>query len=83
MEKAVIVSSVQPLKAIIQDNQTGLIYNKGDNDDLAKTLIKLIEDENLREKIKKNGRQIIRDTKNWNQSIKKLIEFINYPKHTQ
>ena len=77
MEKAVIVSSVQALKEIIQDNETGLIYKKGDNQDFAKKLIQLIEDKNLREKFKKNGRQRI-EKNNWYQSLTLLVKFINY-----
>ncbi len=53
MEKAVIVSDIPAFKSFIIDNYNGLIFKSENVEDLANKILYLIENENLRKKIKK------------------------------
>lgn len=65
MEKAVLVSSVRPLKEIIDHKVTGLIHEKDDVGDLANKLAELIWDNNLRQKCGRAAREWVLGTRQW------------------
>ena len=44
MGKAVVVSSVAALTEIVADGTTGLVFEKGSADDLARVLERLLDD---------------------------------------
>ena len=66
MEKAVLVSSVGALNEMVNDKVTGLVFEKGNVDDLADKLDILIKDEKLRQKLGSNGRRFVLEERNWN-----------------
>jgi glycosyltransferase involved in cell wall biosynthesis len=65
MEKAVLSSNVQALEEIIQDNITGLLFEKGNVHDLSEKLIQLIENSNLRSQLGKEGRNWVCKQRDW------------------
>ncbi|GAQ94584.1 glycosyltransferase [Thermodesulfovibrio aggregans] len=70
MEKAVIVSDIPAFKSFIIDNYNGLIFKSENVEDLANKILYLIENENLRKKLRKNARKTILDR----FSLEKMIE---------
>ena len=56
MRKAVVVSSVRALREMVQHDETGVVYDKGDVDSLATALERLLENPELREKLGCAGR---------------------------
>lgn len=72
MGKPQIVSDVKPLKRIINETKSGLVFKAEDPISLAKTIIKLAEDEELRKKLGKNGRKAAIKEYNWNVEGEKL-----------
>jgi len=78
MEKAVIVSSVAPLREIIEHKKNGLIFEKENIEDLSNKIISLIEDNDLKKNIERNGRKLIINIFNWDQSLKLLIKLISF-----
>lgn len=65
MEKAVVVSSVQALAEMIDDGVTGLVFRKGDIDDLADQLERLIADPALRASLGQAGRAWVERERTW------------------
>ncbi|WP_394062396.1 glycosyltransferase family 4 protein [Alcaligenes sp. WGS1538] len=77
MEKAVVVSSVRAMAEMIEDNKTGLIFEKGNIKDLSDKLEILIKDKSLREKLGKNGREWVRSERTWVKTSGKAKEIID------
>lgn len=67
MEKAVVVSSVRALVEMIQDGKTGLVFEKGNVQSLATTLMRLIESPELRAQLGRNGREWVERERTWAQ----------------
>ncbi len=65
MEKAVIVSSVNALTEMVQDDETGLVFEKGNTISLAKVLHKLIRDPALRTRLGKKARTFVSNERSW------------------
>ena len=81
MEKAVIVSSVDALTEIVQDDVTGLVFEKENTIALAKVLHKLIKDPSLRKRLGKKAGIFVSSERSWQATasigankIKKLME---------
>lgn len=72
MQKVVLVSSCQALTEIVQDEKTGLVFDKGDIEDLTKKLRTLIEDESLRNELAKNGLEWVRKERDWRVVAEKV-----------
>ncbi len=53
----IIVSDIDELTDLIENNQNGLVYPLGNTDQLASEISLLIQDRNLREKLGRNARQ--------------------------
>ena len=74
MEKAVIASNVQALSEIVIHHQTGVLFNKGDIDDLVLNLVNLIDDDVLRDKIGKQAREWVCEHRDWSKISETLSD---------
>ena len=54
---AIIASDTQPLHEAITDNETGILVNFFDHETLAKTIIKVLSDKDLRLRLGRNARK--------------------------
>jgi glycosyltransferase involved in cell wall biosynthesis/SAM-dependent methyltransferase len=72
MEKAVLVSSVRALDEMIKHEETGLVFRKGDIDNLAETLLRLINNPNLRHALGKKGREWVSNERTWRKVGRKV-----------
>lgn len=72
MAKAVVASNVAALEEIVQEGKTGLLFKKDNPNDLARVLLKLIQDENLRKRLGKNAREWVEKEKDWKILAKKV-----------
>lgn len=77
MEKAVIVSSVSALNEMVIHEQTGLIFQKDNVDDLADKLSLLIENPGLRLELGKRGRCWVLSHRTWKISAKIIVDRLN------
>ena len=66
MQKAVISSNVAALGEIVIHQETGILFEKGDVDDLALNLSKLIEDSELRHQLGIKAREWVCEHRDWN-----------------
>jgi PEP-CTERM/exosortase A-associated glycosyltransferase len=69
MEKAVIASDVGGLKELIDHNATGLLFRAEDDNDLAETLHRCIEDAELRRRLGRDARMAMMRSRNWEKLI--------------
>ena len=65
MKKAVISSNVAALEEIIEDQVTGILFRKGDIQDLATSLVELIENNELRSKLGNEARVWVEKQRDW------------------
>ncbi|AUM75335.1 glycosyltransferase family 4 protein [Paracoccus jeotgali] len=65
MGKAVVMSSVRAMAEMVQDGETGLLFRKGDVDDLSQQLARLIEKPVLRRSIGHNARSFVQRERTW------------------
>lgn len=68
MKKAVLVSSVQALTEMVQDGQTGLVFEKGNLDSLTDALARLIADPALRQRLGEAGRKWVEANRSWRRT---------------
>jgi glycosyltransferase involved in cell wall biosynthesis len=71
--KPVIVSSVRPMKRVVDDARCGLVFNVGDEKSLADTIIQL-ENKKVRDELGENGKKAVEDRYNWQQTVQALLE---------
>ena len=76
MEKAVIVSSVRPLADMILNNKTGLVFKKNDTEDLARTIVQLISDPDLRVRLGRAGRVWVETERNWKTTTAPIAKIV-------
>ena len=73
-EKPVIVSDADGPAEVTLDGITGLVVPKEDVDASAKAMIKLIQDQQLRQKMGKAGRQHVLENYTWDKSLDLMLE---------
>jgi glycogen(starch) synthase len=69
MEKAVIGSDVGGLRELIEHERTGLICRADDVDDLARTVVRLADDPELRARLGREGRAHVGDSRRWRRIV--------------
>jgi glycosyltransferase involved in cell wall biosynthesis len=72
MEKAVVVSSVAALSEMVEDEQTGLVFEKGSVPALADALERLLLDEALRRRLGKAARVWVRENRSWQRAARAI-----------
>ncbi|MFL6172858.1 MAG: glycosyltransferase family 4 protein [Marmoricola sp.] len=69
MGKAVIVSSVAALTEIVQDEVTGLVFEKGSSSDLARVIGRYLDDPELRSALGAAARSWVLAERDWNKLV--------------
>lgn len=74
MEKAIVVSSVAALAEIVTDEVTGLVHGKGDVEDLARVLDRLLDDAALRARLGRAAGAWVRRERDWRAICRLLAD---------
>lgn len=74
---AVIGSGVGGIPDIIKNGKTGLLVKQKNPGELAKAIIKLLSDNNLRKRLIKNGQRHIVEGYSWDKVSRKFYEIYN------
>lgn len=74
MGKPVVVSDVRPLKRIVQDAHSGLVFKANNPTSLANCLIQLYRDPALRETLGENGHNAALGTYSWKNDARRLVQ---------
>lgn len=77
MEKALVVSNVNPLKNNVDHMKTGLVHEKDNYKDLAKKIELLINNNNLIKQLGINARKWIIENRKWSHVVKDVINTYN------
>jgi glycosyltransferase involved in cell wall biosynthesis len=72
--KPVVVSSARSLKRIIEQTESGLVFESGNPDEFADAVIRLYEDKELAARMGKAGLNAAKTKYNWEVEGKKLTE---------
>ena len=71
--KPVIVSDCKPLERIIRETKSGLVFSSGNSLNLAETIMKLVENPDLRSELGSNGRKVSANRLSWENEGQKLV----------
>ena len=72
----VIVSSAKPLKRIVEEENCGYVFEAGNSNDLAETILLILKNKNDLYQKGENGRQAIIKKYNWGNDQKKMLSVI-------
>jgi len=67
--RLVIASDVGGHRELIEDGQTGLMFEAGSVESLADAVERALEDPALRERLRANGRRFVTEERNWAASV--------------
>ena len=71
--KPVIVSDCKPLERIVRETKSGLVFSSGNSLNLAETIMKLVENPDLRSELGSNGRKASANRLSWENEGQKLV----------
>jgi glycosyltransferase involved in cell wall biosynthesis len=72
-ETAVIGSRIGAIPEVVQDNETGLLFNAGDAEDLNNKISILLHNEKLLSEMKTRGREYVKQTFSWALSAERTL----------
>lgn len=72
MGKPVVVSTCKPLRRVVEETGSGLIFQAGNSDSLARTVVQL-KDEEMRRRLGEAGQRAVLKKYNWGQTSRKLL----------
>lgn len=75
MGKPVIVSNCMPLKRIVEETKSGLVFESENEQDLTEKVTELHKNEKLRRQLGENGRRAVLKEYNWEKTSKDLVRF--------
>jgi len=70
--KPVAVSDARPLRRIVEQQQCGTVFTSNDPASCARALGALLDDEELRERLGRNGRRAVESIYNWDRDAEVL-----------
>lgn len=73
-ERPVIASNCGGLKEVINDGETGLLFNPEDEEQLAEKLEYLYANRNIAINMGKKGREVVLDMYDWRQNVKTMSD---------
>jgi len=72
--KPVVASDIKGVGDLLRSSNSGIAVAPEDPVELANAIIKLLKDKELREKMGKNGREVVVNNYSWEHTAKKTIE---------
>jgi len=75
MGKGIVASDLDQIGEVLEHKRTAWLVKPGNVNDLVNGIIKLAEDEKLREKLGKNARKEAVRNYTWEQNVKRIISF--------
>lgn len=73
-ETPVVVSDVGGFTELVLNEETGLITARKSTADIAEAILKLITDNKLREKLGRNGRDLVLSKYKWEESVRLMLQ---------
>ncbi len=76
--KPIVASNCNPIKRIVEETKTGLIYENGNPAQFARQIIQLYKTKEMAVQMGENGKKAIREKYNWPATSKNLIKLYEY-----
>ena len=73
MKRAVIVSDIPPMRELVKDGDTGLVFKAGDTGDLAAKCVAVLQSADLRERLGENARAWVVRERGWAALAKRYL----------
>ena len=70
--KCVVVSSVLPLQELVDHEETGLVFEKGNPESLTRELARAIQEQDLRSRMGKSASASVRSARTWKHAAGKV-----------
>ncbi len=80
MGKGIVASNLNQIGEVLEDRKTAWLVKPGDVTDLATGIIRLIQDEKLREELGRNARQKVINNYTWEENVLRIINKIEQKK---
>lgn len=77
MEKPVLTADSLPMRRIVEETNSGIVFKSGDSKALKDAVIKLYDSKDLRNQLGKNGKQAVLNKFNWQHTANALVKFYN------
>ena len=74
MSQAVVAPTVPPVLEIVRDGETGLLIAPGDTEAMARQILRLAADPQLRARLGEAGRKYVLATHTWEQNAARILE---------
>lgn len=74
LEKPILVSDVTPLKNVVDETKCGLVFESGNDEDLADKIIQALNIQEQWRTMGENGKKAVIDKYNWKMESEKLIK---------
>lgn len=75
--KAIVASDLDQMGQILSDNDTALLTTPGNSDEIADCILRLANDEQLRQALGKNAREEVVKKYTWDIHVKKILEALS------
>jgi len=76
-EKPVVASNCNPIKRILDETRSGVVFESNNEADLANKIIELYNNYELQLEMGKKGKEAVRKKYNWDETSKNLITLYN------
>jgi len=63
--RPVVASNVGGIPEVVKDGVTGLLFKRGDAEDLADKIIKVLSDRSLAQSLASNAKEIVKERYSW------------------
>lgn len=74
MKKAVVAPNVAPIREIVEDGRTGILFEKGNVADSIRCIEKLLEDEELRTELGQRAHSRVLSCHTWDRNAERIAE---------
>ncbi|GAA0818088.1 glycosyltransferase family 4 protein [Colwellia asteriadis] len=75
--KPVIASDVGGHRELIIDNETGFLFQAGDDEQLSERIVELLDDKEKLQSVLVNGRNYVENIRNWKNSVSNYLPLYN------
>jgi len=74
MGKGIVASDLEQIGEVLEHKKTAWLVNPGDVEELAEGILKLAEDENLRNELGRNAREKALGKYTWDKHVKRILD---------
>ena len=75
MGKAVIMSSVGAMAEMVEDDVTGLVFQKGNSQALTTVMARMLDDSNLRQSLGRKAREYVKAERTWAKTGERVLQW--------